>query len=134
MSVGLDTVYVFRAAHNCAFKLHIEYSYTQMLTKLDLMPLSHRRYNFDALFIYRFINTHINSPELFGKANFNVSLRTLRNCHTFNLQDHHTNYAMYLSTSGLLKIGNELSQRTDLFRLLLFVFYCVSPMGYSICK
>lgn len=94
-----------------------EYTYNDILLKLNMQTLQTRRMVSDICFLHKIINFKINCSELLQLINFNTNSRRVRNNNTFNVPFHPTNYGKNDPITRMVNYGNLIKDRIDLFAL-----------------
>ncbi|XP_046671356.1 uncharacterized protein LOC124361350 [Homalodisca vitripennis] len=81
---------------------------------LGLLPLSTRRQQADALFLWGVLRGTVDCPDLLCRIDLRAS-RLTRSCNLFFGRSHPTNYIMHGPLPRLHRLGNQLCRQFDFF-------------------
>lgn len=91
--------------------------YSERCELLKLEALSARRVKQCALFVFDLLKGRINTPDLLGKLNVSVPLRSLRNHQFIRLERHRTDYGFFEPITNMSRIFNRLLVLLNINRL-----------------
>lgn len=96
----------------CAYKLGLKYgdfSYTHILSLLNLHSLALNRNLNDIVFVFKLVNNLIDCPDLLKMINFHVPSRSLRKSPHFTTFIHKSNYTQYSPVNRAMISCNQYS-------------------------
>ena len=82
--------------------------YNDRCSSVGIEPLSVRRINQSALFIFDLLTGKIDAGSITDKLNISVPLRTLRNHNFIRLEQHRTNYGLFEPITNMSRIFNRI--------------------------
>lgn len=99
-------------------------SYCDRLAKFNMTTLENRRKQSDLIYLYKIINSYIDSPSLLSSINFNTVYKT-RNPNLFSLQVFRNNTSYYNPIVRMCRLYNEIShnyKELDIFENNLYSY------------
>lgn len=109
----------------CAFKLGYlrdEYNYDDILVRLNINTLEHRRFEADMCFLHKILNGYIQCPDITNLIRFNANVRRNRNSDVFHVPFHHTNYGQNETLTRILRTANSIQNNVEFFGATTFSF------------
>jgi hypothetical protein len=97
--------------------------YRFLLETMNMEELAKRRITSDLIFLYKIVNSHLDSPALLNKISLRIPARSTRNTDTFYCDNNHYNtlYVRNTIIPRLHRLGNDIlsDANIDIFNLSL---------------